>query len=77
VSEPDRLDQFIAVLDALYARREVLTARLDYLTLLTTSADRTAAQQEEIEKTQRECWQIDERIGELKARLKSRGQSPN
>ena len=39
MSEPERVDEFIAVLDALYARREVLTARLDYLTEATKSPE--------------------------------------
>jgi hypothetical protein len=60
VSEPERLDQFIAVLDALYARREVLAARLDYLTLATTAAERTAPEQDEIESIEAEYAQIDE-----------------
>jgi hypothetical protein len=71
VSEPEQLDQFIVALDALYARREVLTARLDYLTLATTAAERAAAEQEEIETLQREHAHIDERIAVLKERLDS------
>jgi hypothetical protein len=71
VSEPEQLDQFIVALDALYARREVLTARLDYLTLATTAAERAAAEQEEIETLQREHAHIDDRIAALKERLDS------
>jgi hypothetical protein len=72
VSEPDRLDQFIAVLDALYARREVLTARLDYLTEATKLAEaRSPGQQEDIENQRSEYRRIEERIAVLKERLES------
>jgi hypothetical protein len=71
VSEPEQLDQFIVALDALYARREVLAARLDHLTHGKAAVERTAAEQAEIESIQTEYAQIDERIAVLKVRLES------
>jgi hypothetical protein len=72
VSEPERLDQFIAVLDALYARREVLTARLDYLTEATKLAEeRSPEQHQDIENIQSEYRRINERIAVLKERLET------
>ena len=58
MSEPDRLDQFLAALDALYARQEVLTARLDYLTEASRPAERSSEEREEIENIQREYGRL-------------------
>ena len=72
MSEPERLDQFIAVLDALYARRQVLTARFDYLTEAMKSAEaRSPEQHEDVENIQNEYRRIAERIAVLKERLES------
>ena len=75
MSDPEGLDQFIAILDALYARREVLAGRMDYLTLATSAAERSAEEQEEIEIVQQEYRQIEERIANVKDRLKRTGRA--
>jgi hypothetical protein len=71
VSEPDRLDQFIVALDALYSRREALVMRLHQLTLDRGSDEMSIDEPAEAEDIRRECSQIDERISDLKRRLES------
>jgi hypothetical protein len=71
VSEPDRLDQFIVALDALYSRREALVTRLHQLTLGRGPNEMSVDQPAEAEDIRRECSPIDERISDLKHRLES------
>ena len=71
VSEPDRLDQFIVTLDALYARREALVTRLHQLTQDRRPNEMSVEEPAEVENIRSECSQIDNRIADLKHRLES------
>jgi hypothetical protein len=71
VSEPDRLDEFIVALDALYARREALVTRLHQLTQDRRSNEMSVEAPAEVENIRGECSQIDNRIADLKHTLDS------
>ena len=70
MSEPDRLDQFIVALDALYARREALVTRLHQLTQ-DRRPNEMSVEPAEVANIRSECSQIDNRIADLKHRLES------
>ena len=75
MNEPDRLDHFIAALDALYTRRDELTARLDELRQKEGPKERSAEEQAQIANIELEYSQIDERIAVLKERLEGAGKA--